>query len=73
MTERQFNERLGKAISKAQEAKGFDDRQLAGLIQCSPRELYSYKNGVSAMRPHRLLRIAQVLTVSVDELTGTEV
>lgn len=70
MTDKQFKERLGKAIKKAQKSARLSDEQLADGAKCSVREIRAYKAGERTMRIQRFMSIAKALNVTPQELAG---
>lgn len=69
--QQQFIKALGRRIAAAQKAaKQTDDQHVAAMAGFSAQELREYKAGARTPNAYRLARLAQVLNVTTDQLTG---
>ena len=63
---------LGKQIQKYRERAGYSQEKLAEMIECSTIFISYIERGVKSPGLDKLIKIANVLNISVDILLGTE-
>jgi transcriptional regulator with XRE-family HTH domain len=63
-------ERLPETLKQLRESRGLTQARLAGLIAVSPRVYNRWETGAAAPRLDTLVKIADILNVTLDELVG---
>jgi transcriptional regulator with XRE-family HTH domain len=57
-------------LATARKAKGLSQRELAKLVNVSPRVIALYETVIKNPTPEVVVRLAKTLDVSIDELMG---
>ena len=63
---------LGERIATARERKGMSQYELAELLGVHQQSIAAWERKVSTIRSDTLVKLAQALSVSADELLGLE-
>jgi len=63
-------ERFPETLKELREARGLTQARLAELLEISPRVYNRWETGAAAPRLDTLVRIADILSVTLDELVG---
>ena len=63
-------ETFGQRLRRIRESRGFSQEQLGREIDVSQRMIAYYENHAEKAPAHHLTKIAQVLSVTIDELIG---
>lgn len=63
-------ERLPETLKQLRESRGLTQARLAELIEVSPRVYNRWETGAAAPRLDTLVKIADILNVTLDELVG---
>ena len=71
-SEREENAALGKHIAELRKERGFTQVELAGQLAVSQAVIASYEGGRVRPHPRFILRLAELLEVSTDELLGAQ-
>ncbi|MEL6559164.1 MAG: helix-turn-helix transcriptional regulator [Bacteroidota bacterium] len=66
--EEKYFQKLGKRIKSLREQKGFDQKSFAFFCEIGRTQLYMIENGKTNPRLLTLMKIAEGLNISVDEL-----
>jgi transcriptional regulator with XRE-family HTH domain len=63
-------ERLPETLKQLRESRGLTQARLAEMIEASPRVYNRWETGAAAPRLDTLVKIADILNVTLDELVG---
>ncbi len=66
--EEKYFQKLGERIKDLREEKGFDQKSFAFFCEIGRTQLYMIENSKTNPRLLTLIRIAQGLNISIDEL-----
>ena len=59
---------IGERVRFRRQVLGWSQEDLARMCAISPQQIHKYEKGLSGLRPHRLVRFAEVLGVPVSWL-----
>ena len=63
---------IGKRMFEARKKKGYTQEQLADLLGISYKSISGAENGQKIMRPESLIKVCEVLDISLDYLLTGE-
>ena len=63
---------IGKIISEARKVAGLSQLDLACKLGLDKRTISTYENGTRKVHAARLVKIAKILNISIDSLTGID-
>ena len=66
-------EKIGKFISKVRKEKNITQEQLADKLHITNRAISKWENGLSVPDADLLIRLSEILEVSVSDLLGTNI
>ena len=59
-------------IKEIRESLGYSQKDLAGILGVSPSNIYNYENNRTEPSIDMLIKLSNILNVSIDELVGIE-
>lgn len=66
------SKQIGRIIAEARKATGLSQLDLASQLNLDKRTISTYENGTRKVHAARLVKIAKILNISLDSLTGID-